>query len=955
MSTKTYIYKLRYKYQFWYRSFLWCALLILAWLIWGFILSLPVINDIFPGSIKVLDKGNTLGYLSAVLAIQIPLFILFLEKMANSGYIYRKLLPRVVSFREIITLLLVGSTLILVSPRESFLYFPVLLLFWLNIIAIYRALTTVFQPDLFDTQINDFLKQSVNKSFDKMLEHRKQHNEFYKQLEELETVKRSFLKARPDDDLINLEIRSEKSGFINNIDLATIVRIRDKEFNIIGETKDTSQQNRKSLAIVVNLNVSPTNSIKRDRTLMTISIPKDYSNTAKLRKPLVKCFEILPQSDIDVRWLEELLGEFDQQLNKAILSSDTILINQTFTQLQVVLDSVDDFIKSKQEDDYKLGQAFEEISRFAGDELSTGLEKMFEILSDLTAKSVRYDQPDINREIIRFIYGNSLNCIHSKNITSIARYDRLLINAISLFVYSNAWNKNLSTTQRDLRESLLSRLKEHTDILVYELKELKEDITKSDDGTLELWFERRLSDIRSLTLASFSNKLDVPFMKFVEILERVERDRHYDRLELDTYSLIKCNILIIAAYIHNKGELNGEFGKLIVNIISRWSEHELTRTFLECTDNDYADKWHVNTRDLLADGEMHSVPSYDLVLKSLWVEIMLGKTIHQNTDIYGEEKLFEQTLFFSNATSSNENNPLLNIVAEKDPENTTKLKDLIEKLIEIRHNWENTKLIDEDIDDEKVVKLRENVNKAYIEASLAEKLFGKELIKSDESRKEKGFMQSGINQVFDKEAFIKDWHIGYGNEFMGEQLGSQIATNQDRNILSNLASKPVTRKDIAKLLTKLSLMDGRKWLVVAVGMGIWSIEHRYKNFVTMADGGNELYFKSIDQILPVQTIYMDGLHEGLYFIDAGKIGTLTVKSDNYDPPVKVEVTAYSKSDYLMDGLISTSPKWLTDKGDEAAQRAYLGTKARLLVERVFKHTAPKKTVVYFLKSDDDII
>lgn len=78
----------------WRASFAVSALSVINWLLYGYILA----HDFFDKHLafaKVLDsKGDVLTFVTIIIAVQIPLFILLLEKMLNAGHIRRLVLPR---------------------------------------------------------------------------------------------------------------------------------------------------------------------------------------------------------------------------------------------------------------------------------------------------------------------------------------------------------------------------------------------------------------------------------------------------------------------------------------------------------------------------------------------------------------------------------------------------------------------------------------------------------------------------------------------------------------------------------------------------------------------------------------------------------------------------------------------------------------------------------------------
>lgn len=925
---------------------------VIFWFLIGMFLASDRLDNTFFDSVKILHKTDVLGYLTVVFAIQIPLFILFLERMTTSGYINRKILPWVTNFREILILMSVGSMLVLISPRESFLYEPVFILSIVNFFAIYRASTVIFQPEKFENKVRQHLGRTVNRSFSLMINRRKDNNEFREKLSGYTYIKDSFMDKDPVENMILIEMRAPNDGYVESIDLDNISQIFLKELDQVrGSINETSEQ--KTEQSEFRLRVQPFTTIKANSVLAKIVVPISYEKKDKLRRQMTRAFHIVPNGGADIRWLDDLIGEFEEQLNKAIDKKDTRLLNQTFDLLQVFLNQVDEFVKSNQDDDYILERANDELSRFLGDELSSRLNRLYEILADLITKSVRDDQLDINREMVRFIYKNLYDEDRSGNITSIARYDRLALHTFHLFIFSNSWNSDLSSSQKEFRDYIAEQYKEHTDLLFYKVRKLDEDIQWHENmATTRQWFVKRVSDIRELTLPSYKNDHMSLLESFSRILERIDSDRYERELDEPLNMIIKCNIFMLAAYVSFRGDKESAYSKKLKSVIMRWNVSELTSVFMECINKDYAQVWRIDMYDQLADGVMRDVPNYTSVTKKLWVGLMLAHSnIIDTVDYYGDKRKFESTTLFTESLSDDKNNSILNSIESSTNQNADKLASLVRVFIDLRRSWEASKLASERLDTEKVNEYVSSVLKAYEANSLVGKLFGEVV---DKTRKEKDFIRNGVNQVFDKEAFIGEWHIGFITEPMAEQLGRNIAENQDRYVFSKLlksADPFVAMKDLITHTRKRKDVD---WLIVTNGVRQWDISQKLTLFIDKRSDYDSIYIKGVKQSMPIHEIYTDDIPYGMYFIDSGRLGVLTVKEQNADPPVRVEIDAYSDTKWLFDGLMKQAPEWLTQKGTEEVQKKFLRSKVRLLVERVFKYKRPTDTEVLFFKIDDAV-
>lgn len=935
--------------QQWVNSLLVMPASVIVWLLFGVLFSASYFDTTFFDNVKVINKSDTLSYLSVLLAIQIPLFILFLERMSGTGHIFRRTLPQATNFREILTAMVILSSLVLLSPRAAFLYAPIALLILVNLFAIYRAATVIFQPEKLEAKNKKVLRKKVHSSFELMLNRRKGTNDFYEKLKKQNYVDYSILEPDIPVDIAKLEVRSPKSGYLEEIDLENLSKIASKEFQQADQASTTDKQ--AYMHIGIKLRRLPATVIKKHTTLAMIYLPTDGNNDPeKFRRQVLNTFRIVKSSGANIQWVDDLISEFEEQLNKAIAQKDTLLLTQTFELMQILLDQVDEFIDSKREPGYNLDSAFKELSQFIGDEFSKRIDHLFEILSDLIPKALREDQVDINREIVRFIYVNLLDASHTENITSIARYDRLLTYGLSQFIYSNAWNNELTASQIETRDDYILRIKEHTDLLVYELRKARKS---TEDSITAQWFTKRLDTLRGFCMAAYKNHKQDIFSELFDVLAKSTGDKYYDPIDENLELLVRCNIFMLASYIFYRGDLDNDYGKRVSSVISKWQEDELTRVFIECAEKKYADKWRVDTYDHAADGVVRMVPDYSRVHKELWVKLMLEHPrIIDNVSYYGDRSMFEKTLLFTNGLDKDTENPILDILKQSKSPNASDLLRLVESFIQIRRDWENSTLTNEKLDKAKVDEFSHKVIEGYQKSSVVQKIFSANVASS---RTKKGYIRTGINQLFDKQGFIKDWHIGYASDYFGSSIGEDIATNQDRYIFSRLLKKNEevnSSKEFVNLLKKNKRVE---WIIIANGVGSWEIRRELEDYIDSKSSSDDLYLKGIVQTLSIKTIYTDDIPQGLYAVDASKLGKLTVKPTNFEPPVNVDVRAYSHSKELMQEIIQQAPEWLSEKGPRREQEKFLNTKVRLFVERIFKYAPPRSPKIIFFRISDDIV
>lgn len=938
----------------WVKSIVLSLALIAAWILLGTILSVDSVKEIIPKQLRVLDKGSTLTYASMALAVQIPLFILFIQQMANAGDINRKRLPYVTQFREILSVFIVGGALLLISPRESFLYIPAFVLFCTNVFALYRAVTVLFQTDIYEKPIKNHLSKTVEKSLNTLLDKRTNNKKFFEDVNNVGFIEFSYLERdNTNDKTKTVELRAPTGGYIEEIDIQGLTNLLNREFGYTrGRLSTTAQTSMESYHLL--LRVHPFMKINNNNNIAKLTVPKEYEKTDRLLKQLEKFFKISTETEDEpeIKSFDDLFNEFEEQLNKAIKERDTLLLAQTFELLNVFLDEFDASTQAQIQNDegYTLEEAMKELTRFPSDDFSSRVFRLYELLSDLLSKALRDDQPDISRELIRFIYGKKLDASETLNLTSIARAERLTLHAAGLFIYSNSWNKNLSLSQKELRADIIFKIKEGTSLIVYKLSDFNKNQNKNNARILELWIEYRIIDIRRLLMDAYKKNLESIFDSLLEAIQEVDKESSFRELSDETYKFARCNIFLLAAYIKHREDLETHFGKKATDIISKWSPQEQLNILIECSKQDYADKWRINTHDHLADGQVREVPNYNKVMKLLWVDIMLeAKSFPKKVEHYNK-RLLQETLLFTEGKSSEKDNELLKILNDSKHPKANDLKELVNNFIKIRFEWEANKLAQERLDQEKVNEFKSDVNKEYLETSVANKVFdisGNSITKTSVGKR--GYLQIGINQIFDKEAFIADWHIGFAMDYFGKDLGREIAQEQDKKILSQLLENAEQFKKFHLLLSRVKKRKSKDWLVLAANIGSWEVRREIDSYIDeKSSTWDEIYIKDIGQSLPMHVFYNEDIYEGLYFVPMDRIGKLTRKKTEEGNLIEVNVDAYSENESLLKDILESPPEWLRKMGDEANQKAFLRKKVRLFVKHVFKYEPPKEKEALFI-------
>ena len=577
------------KYETWIRATLLSLIFVLAWIGAGQILANSFFDKAGLTQFKVLDKNNMLGYLAVVLAIQIPIFLLFLQKMSEAAFVKRKVLPRVTGFKEIIFLLLTGTTLVAISPRSSYLYFPLLILVVINFIAIFRAVTVTFHIEQYDNPIKEQLRSTASSSFVAMDKNRRKSNKLFEEIDNTRFIEISYFDIDSPNTTV-VPIKTKSSGLLDGLDVRGVINVLTNEFKIKNSNADKEQDSKQKAVPRLRLRSTPYYKVEAEDTIAEIILPSDYDNPKKMGKRIEKFFRVnTNQTKLPViRLFDEIILEFERAIDKSIQDTDINLLKDTFDLLKYTLVQVDAAIASddinQTGDTYSLNDAFKELTMMINDEFSRHLLRLYEMLSDNLAKCIAENKDELADEFIDFVYRDMLNSIEKPNLSTIARSDSAMNYAAGQFIFANTWNKTLTPKQERLREKIFFRLKEQTGLILYDLKKESGDYDSS--SPIQQLFERRVTRIRDLTLASIKNKSEENFKSVIAILTQVEQDAQYDKLNEENELLVNCTIFMLAAYIRHSELMDTNYGKTILGMVSNWTNEQLLTILLECAKND---------------------------------------------------------------------------------------------------------------------------------------------------------------------------------------------------------------------------------------------------------------------------------------------------------------------------------------------------------------------------------
>lgn len=935
-------------------------LLVAAWLAYGFVFS----NDLFDEHLSqfavLTDLGTIFGYIGLLFAVQIPLFILLLEKMYGAGYVRRLSLPSVINFREILVSYVALSLLLLISYRASYYYFPVAGLTLLSIYAIVEAIRVMFETRKLKQREDNYIRALVEKSLKASMKGRIGINNFFARLEHSPYVTHATLDMRHGDKNTSRRylVRMNKTGIVESIDVKRLNDLIASEYyseapRVTGG-RSTSESSVEQTARLV-LSTRPSASVEKQDEVIKLVLTGDLEVPSKrLVRNLQSCIKIVPDHpDSPNRQMDDLIKDFKQQLRGAIEKDDEIAVDDALGMYELLTDGLM-ALRSSDDPGYSFKAAQGEFNQLFSDSVSSRLRDIADVIDDAFFYALRTERQDAVKSIISSMYKSILRALNSFDVLTVTRAEMAFTHAISRLVYSDDMTLPNAHYKEHVLQLLTFRLKEHTGLLLYNYREYDESLSFTKEQLVQ-WLNNRLSSMVSFLLGAYKNSRVSMFKDIKSIFDEIESD--YDLYHEKMEELIwspRCMLFLVAAYIHDKTDLTHDQEK-IKNIINRhlanFSAKDLTRILVECVDNKYAEKWRFDTHDLVADGRVHSVPDFDINLKSLWVERMLAlDSIPKDVDYYGRDSI-AKTGAFSDLMTKREEAFILRHLSEmsEQGQDVAALTSLVDSFIDERTRHENTKLAAAPLDQNIIAEFKKEILEGYKESALALSVFKQTGHLKILKAATKGFLSYGWNQIQDKYGFIRDWHIGVFHQT--HSYGSEIARSENKHIIETLLSKPNSQiDDFETWLKKLRRSKKKTWFIVSVRVAEWYvIYHRSDDIgkhVIEDHARGDMRFKGVEQISPVHHVYDDSLPKGFYAVSTDDLGKLEIKGSE-DEPVKISIDAYSHDEKILNAIIKSPPDWLKEKGDTDAQKAFLKTQVRMLIQHPFKYTPISKPSIYY--------
>jgi len=947
----------------WRVTLIYVLVLILSYIIFGLMLSDNFFDKHFSRLAVLKELSTIIEYIGLLFAVQIPVFILLLEKIRDSGDIRRFSLPNVIYFREILATYIVLSSLLLVSPRASYYYFPTIIIVAVSLYAMVQSMQLLFGIGQLKQQEKKHIKDLVKRSLmaSKMI--RANGSIFFADLENsLYVIHRLFTSKRDKRELKkHYLIRASKAGVIKSINVKRLDEIITREYyNRAPQTakkQSVSRPSDKKIAQLI-LSTRPGSDIEDQSVIMELVLSDNLPAPHKrLERGLLDCIKIDPDyADSPNRQLEVLVKGFRQQLRGAIEKDDEIAVDNALVIYELLTNAtVEEYSNESKDFDYATAKS--EFEQIFSDSVSRHLQSTVDIIDEAFFYALRTERQDATKSIISSMYRSLLNVFDSFNVVGAARSEKIFIHTMSRTIYDTTLEN--THYKEYVLESLTLRLKEHTGFLLYNYRECDESSSFRREQ-LEQWLNDRLSNMTSFLLDTYKKSQTSAFKEVKSIFDEVESGHRLYHQEIKELAwMSRSRLFMVAAYIHDRTDLTSkqeDIKKIIDDYLDGFSAQDLTKMLVKCVDNNYASEWHFDIYDLPADRKMHLVPDFNLRLKSLWIERMLTlDSIPEDIEYYGRDDI-ARTGAFSDFTTREEKPFIIRRLAEMEEqgEDVSTLSKLVKTFIDERMKYEDEKLIAAPLDQDEVTEFKEGVLAGYRDYALAFSVFepNGHLKTTKTTKATKGFLSYGWNQIQDKYGFVKDWHIGTIHQ--PHSYGSEIAESENKRILESLFSKPSRIDNFEEWLKRLK-RSRKSWFVVSVRTADWymisdrkdDIGKQIKNDFSTGD----MSFRGLDQVVPIYHVYDNYLPKGLYAVSIDDLGRLEI-ADNEDEPMEISIDAYSDNERLLEGTLERQPDWLIEKGDRAAQEFFLKTQVRMFIKHTFRYKSKSKRSTFYYPIDD---
>lgn len=255
-----------------------------------------------------------------------------------------------------------------------------------------------------------------------------------------------------------------------------------------------------------------------------------------------------------------------------------------------------------------------------------------------------------------------------------------------------------------------------------------------------------------------------------------------------------------------------------------------------------------------------------------------------------------------------------------------------------------------EIDPEKVAEFKKNVVKSFRQSATMRDIlncFGLYEDRSDEPLPGQPPIHYGINQVDEKAAFFRSWHVDYLR--WGENYGECLAAHENTVILDAIIDAGVRREErLEEILAEMP--DLSQVLLVASPMTIVELSELNEGFVHhWRPDAEPLEIESFQGWFLFNGTRIPVIHAhvkaGMIIVaDSTGLGRLV----QYDPNsadgtkdsrtdiLSITVRSFSEDEDFRGDFIENPPPWLAEKGDRAAQERYLQSRVLVRVMERFE-------------------
>lgn len=904
-----------------------------------------------------------LAYHAVLFTIMIPIYLLVTQQQIGIKSIGSRAILGYIQFREITILLILSTVATFIFSNThalSYLYVSLIVSTLLVLYALHRVFAILFQTtplkQIVEWMINDAVEQHVFELRRQRIDRNKQ----YELIKTSETIDYLHVSVSEQADFAAYEVRLPRLGIVTSIDIDKI-EAGLQRLNRLHKKKSPPLRQIKSNSVPSELDIKNTQPLFR---FEIHKLPYDELRTTSIVGKLI-CPEITASDDRDkaiaiikqhvrideprntLQWINDWLDDTEETIYSALSSENISTLNRALEWYQILLDATDRAMTRHMKDDnYDMKAAEAELHSWGADFLSKEQSRIFEIIDDAMRSSLLNSKKDASKTLIGFIYKNVLSSYRSDNVTAIVRAERWFSNTLGVCLYNQA------DVSIDMCDYITSRFVEHSGLMLYDAKDKKmRHDTNSQEVSNEL-LQRRLADVRQGVLVAAKNKNTVLFKALSGILQnhayQAYMSRRTNGLPQHIQHTVDNSLVLIIAYLRKKNlTAEAPYSSFARDVQDKWQFEYASERIIQCFDDNLADSWRVDSIDLIADGQMHSVHSYTDDLRELWVRLAEKHHVDSaSIRSFIPVEILEKTDFFTGGLSAAKNSPFYSLPSHE--KFSEQLRSAIDTSCKIRITAEQEMLATIPLDQSKVDAFRQKAEASYTEYVVLQMLVHDDHRSIAKPHKQKGFKQFGINTIFDKEAFT-DWHRGYYIDHNAEELGQQSASVEDDTVLQEIAQERGIYVNTDSLSSTLNEVGG-EWTVIANNIDQWDLGHNYAELYddTKSDNtGNSWYVKNVQQNTPVRQIYSDSNKKQLlYFVKPETLGNFEYLS-NDTGFMDVTVTALSHDTAALDTLITEQPKWLKDKGkDEVAQRRYLRAKVILKVMHTFRYEpSGKETIV----------